>query len=791
MNVLFIFSFVLSQAEAAPDSAVAPATPASAETTSAAQMSSSPTTGSDQPTGELASGDTTSAEFDAALDAAFNEGVLGVLEEEKQLFKTASKTATTLDETPAILTVLTRDEIRRMGLRTLAEAMPLVPGVAVSLSNDGQRRFNFRGRNSISSEGVKILIDGHSLNEPSTSGATRVFDTYPLQHVERIEVIRGPGSALYGANAFTGVINLVTRKTGHQVYELSGQADSLLTFGVGGYGTQDIGPVQVTAFLGLLTTQGSRRTIDQDRLSGTTEAAQGVTPFRADTRERRLDTMVRVDHKYFELAGGYSGKMRGDFAGVDFVVTGGDQAVPPAWLTYGHGFADALFKPGTFFERFTPTLRFFFDFSSANEDVRLTAAPYRINRDLDSDGDDELWAEGRRRRRTSNTMNIGGELSSSITLFEGNTLSVGYVHELQRQLDATQRANFDLDSGAVTPFQLQSVHTEPKYDREIVAGYIEDYWKLFGIAAVTGGLRIDHYRDFGFAFSPRAAVVVQPLEGFFIKALYGRAFRAPSFSELFSRRDQSVIGNPTLRPEVLNTVEGQLSFRRRNPFKDTRPKAIVDKLLAQGTYYWTQIDDAIVVGTQIGGTGPRRLENLGSVVLHGAEIDLRLSFIERVGFYTNANFRSARNGRTGERLPEVSDILLNVGGNFAILSWLTVDSGIILESERSRFAGDNPLRANGLRTNADRLARIPTIVDWRAAITVHDLPLGPVQFDVALVGRNLLNQRQYDPSPLYSGPGTATTPTDYPRPGLYVGGLLTVRFAKESTVQDRTTGDAQ
>ena len=722
-----------------------------------------------------------SALDDAALDAAFGgEGLLGTLEEEKQLFQTASKTATTLDETPAIITVLTRDDIRRLGLRTLAEALPLVPGVSVALSNTGERRFNFRGRNSIASEGVKVLVDGHSMNEPSTSGATRVFDTYPLQHVERIEIIRGPGSALYGANAFTGVINLVTRKTDKMSYEIMGQADSLLTFGAGIHASQELGPVHLSAFVGASTSQGSRQSIAQDRFSGTADAAQGISPAPADTRERRIDGLVRFDYKYVEVGVGFSGKGRGDFAGVDFVLTGAQRANPPAEQQFAQAFVDALFKTGTLFERVTPQLRFYFDQFTQNEDVHLTPAPFRIGRDLDGDGRDEIWPEGRRRKRFARTMNIGGELSSSFVLFKGNTLSAGYVHEFQRQLEAYQDANFDVESGAVTPFQRQAPHTQPSYDREIVAGYLEDYWKIFDIAAVTGGLRIDYYRDFGLAFSPRAAVVVQPLDGFYLKALYGRAFRAPSFTELFARREPAVIGNPTLRPEILNTVEGQVSFRRKNPFKDDRKTPIVDKLFAQATYYWTQIDDPIVVGDQIGGSGPRRLTNLGRAVLQGAEIDLRLSFIERLGFVANGSFRSSRNAQTGQRLSEVADVLFNVGAHFWIFPWLGVDVGLVFEGERSRFPGDNPLRATGALTNPDRLQRIPAVADLRASITMKDFKLGPLEFDVSIIGRNLTNQKQFDPSPLYTGPGSLTTPLDYPRPGIYAGGTLTMRFAREA-----------
>src|SRR6185369_1172301 len=76
----------------------------------------------------------------------------------------------------------------------------------------GDLKIGVRRNETAASAGVKILIDGHSVIDPTTGGSAALFASYPLDDVERIEIIRGPGSAVHGANAFVAVINVITKK---------------------------------------------------------------------------------------------------------------------------------------------------------------------------------------------------------------------------------------------------------------------------------------------------------------------------------------------------------------------------------------------------------------------------------------------------------------------------------------------------------------------------------------------------------------------------------------------------
>lgn len=123
-----------------------------------------------------------------------------------------SKRAEPLTESAAAVYVITADDLRRSGDRTIAEALRRVPGIQVARTGQSYA-ISARGFNSTSSDKLQVLLDGRSVYTPLFSGVFwDVLDTY-LPDVERIEVIRGPGATLWGANAVNGVINIVTRRS--------------------------------------------------------------------------------------------------------------------------------------------------------------------------------------------------------------------------------------------------------------------------------------------------------------------------------------------------------------------------------------------------------------------------------------------------------------------------------------------------------------------------------------------------------------------------------------------------
>ena len=124
---------------------------------------------------------------------------------------TASKRPTTAFETPSAITVLTREDLRRNGAVTLVDALEWVPGIQFSRLNAANTAVGVRGFNGVLSDKLLVLIDGRSIYSLFFSGVYWDEHDLPLEDIERIEIIRGPGGALWGANAVNGVINVVTK----------------------------------------------------------------------------------------------------------------------------------------------------------------------------------------------------------------------------------------------------------------------------------------------------------------------------------------------------------------------------------------------------------------------------------------------------------------------------------------------------------------------------------------------------------------------------------------------------
>jgi len=146
---------------------------------------------------------------------------------------TASKKEESLAHTPAAVYVITAEEIARSGLSSIPEVLRLAPGVEVAQLNSSTWAISIRGFNSQFSNKLLVMIDGRTIYSPNFSGVLWNAEDLPLDDVERIEVIRGPGAAVWGANAVNGVINIITKSAedaqGGLITVQSGNYDQAVT----------------------------------------------------------------------------------------------------------------------------------------------------------------------------------------------------------------------------------------------------------------------------------------------------------------------------------------------------------------------------------------------------------------------------------------------------------------------------------------------------------------------------------------------------------------------------------
>jgi iron complex outermembrane receptor protein len=126
---------------------------------------------------------------------------------------TATRRAEPVGETAAAISVITGDDIRRSGVTTIADALLLADGVHVARFNNGTWAISSRGFNANTANKLLVMVDGRTVYSPLFTGVFWNTLDYILEDIDRIEVIRGPGATLWGANAVNGVVNIITRHT--------------------------------------------------------------------------------------------------------------------------------------------------------------------------------------------------------------------------------------------------------------------------------------------------------------------------------------------------------------------------------------------------------------------------------------------------------------------------------------------------------------------------------------------------------------------------------------------------
>jgi iron complex outermembrane recepter protein len=123
----------------------------------------------------------------------------------------ASRREQRAEDVPAAVYVIGRDEIRRSGLTSIPELLRLAPGVQVAQVNANKWAVSVRGFNSLYSNKLLVLVDGRSIYNPAFSTVLWDTEDFLIEDIDRIEVIRGPGGAMWGANAVNGIINIITK----------------------------------------------------------------------------------------------------------------------------------------------------------------------------------------------------------------------------------------------------------------------------------------------------------------------------------------------------------------------------------------------------------------------------------------------------------------------------------------------------------------------------------------------------------------------------------------------------
>ncbi len=567
--------------------------------------------------------------------------------EKKDLIVTATRRPQKVSEAPAIATVITAEQIRNMGARNLLDVLKIVPGLGVSIvTGYGKYGIESRGIKSIDTEKILMMIDGHRVNETLSGGATWVFDDMMVENIKRVEIIRGPASALYGANAFVAAINVVTMDSG-DIDGIDARA------GGGSFSTQhydllfgkEYSKFKIEGNFDYLDSKGAKLNVESDRLK-----KSGQT----DDWKKRYDLGLKMSYGDVSFNGRYVNKERGPYIGVANALN--DESK----IETGHLFGELIYK------------------HSLKEDLHLLLKGYydnyywKANWEIFPEGALSGFPDGFIGIPEAKNRTYGSEIQVDYSLWDKNTVTAGVLYEDIRQYDVRHSSNFNPNTNAPLG-SLQDVTSWGNWnqnkDRNISALYIQDVWKFTSDIEGTFGVRYDNYSDFGNTTNPRLGLVWNLLEKLNLKLLYGSAFRAPNFKELYNTNNPAQTGNPDTKPEKIKTYEASLGYQ----FTKNHSLTV--------TYFDTEIEDIIDLEN-------KKFKNIGKAKVNGIETELKAKYRDSTYGYVNYTYQYPWDVNAAYRLHDVATHKGNIGVNMGLNEYLNANANLLVVGARSRTKTD-------------------------------------------------------------------------------------------------------
>jgi iron complex outermembrane receptor protein len=348
------------------------------------------------------------------------EEIIAIFSEE-QIVVSALKKPRSVTKSPAIMSVITAKQIKQMGFRTLVDVLKIVPGFYISMDETGERDIAVRGVLDDASQKIKVLIDGHSINDPWRGGAMWNFDDLPVENIKRIEIIRGPGSALYGQNAFLAVVNIITKDTedidGFQFTTSGGNFETQnynMLFG------KEYGDLMISGFFDYYDTEGFSKKIEKDPISGDLLASKA--PGRSHNSRKKTDLNLKLSYNNLYVKGKYMKKRRKDYIGV------GNALNDDTKLKDTYIYTELIYKLALG-EKLEITPKVYYD--QYNFDPLFERRPDGFT----ASGGLAVYPDGIQGKTKFKQRTIGFENQVNYKMFDENELTFGFQYEWMHQHD--------------------------------------------------------------------------------------------------------------------------------------------------------------------------------------------------------------------------------------------------------------------------------------------------------------------------------------------------------------------
>lgn len=449
---------------------------------------------------------------------------------------------------PAVASVITSDQIEAMGANTIHQVIETVTGIHTYPSNVNRMNpsYSIRGIHTADNQQVLILVNGVRTTSEFTGAKWNVFDV-GINLIDRIEIIKGPGSAVYGADAFSGVINIIT-KGNNSLFQND------LGVKAGSYGTKSAwlnwgyqnDDLKLSFNAQRQTTDGdNKRIIDSDRIGQS-------GPI--DSRHQYTDLHAQIDYKGFYTHLWYLDLEGGNGVGAAQVLSDSDVTESKQFSIqsgYKLNFDNNLnidFK--VFYQKYQANTFFkIFPDNFTLENVKYTNGYIGVPKLTDKIFKTNIISTYSGFSKHLVRLELGHQYSKE-TSDELKNFGPGIIQQHQTQQDDT------LTSVKGTPYIFIGDN-----NRRLSYLSLQDEWAFANDWELTSGIRYDEYSDFGTTINPRLALVWQTKQNLTTKLLYGSAYRAPSFGDLYTTNNPVKLGNTNLSPEKNDTIELAFDYR--------------------------------------------------------------------------------------------------------------------------------------------------------------------------------------------------------------------------------------
>lgn len=563
----------------------------------------------------------------------------------------ATKTKLNIDKMPSIVTILRGNELKLLGYNTLYEAISLLPGVELSIEPTGAKQVIFRG---VKEKGkIKLLINGLNINNTYRGSIYHSFDM-PIDMIERVEVIRGAGSVIYGTSAFVGVINVITKRDAivksQSFFVKGGSYDySLIGFNKN-FETNEFN----------VAVEGYFQKASKEILTGSDKAPLEISNAPGYTDERLKDYLIgatisnenlniKFNSKSNEMgvAYGMSSMLQSD-NDKNGIINRDSQFE----VAYKNSFKDIDFtiKVGASeYEQLVDT-RQMPSIDDLND--RIYYLSYKEN---------SIYLDSFANFKRDNHDILFGIYGS----YSKNKKSFIKLYEELSPEKNLLKSNENIKRGI---------------SQNVKAIYFQDLISVNENIDLSVGIRYDKYSNFGDAISPRVSAIYKYSDKMSFKVMYSRAFRAPSWIELYASIPGLSLGNEKLNAETID------SFEIASIYKE-----------GYGSYfktniYYSKVNDIIYRDLQ-----SRIYNNEGDNYLYGLESEYKRLINYQNEIYLNYTFARALDSDK-KRLPFVAKHMLKGYYKYNPLSNFSMSTLFNYIGDRKREYSDSRKDLKGYLT---------------------------------------------------------------------------------------------